>query len=172
MNNKKLFTTKSTMTPDRYGEMISSFPFSIFGSLFLLDIFFIIILYIFNKLIFNVPFYINLLFIVVFNIFTSIYLSINISNISKNNYIKKMNRLKLPLENESEIDFYEDYLVSKGRPAIVELYYREINKAVEVEDYFYFKCSKYNSNILVEKKNCSKELIDFIRNKFFIKVIL
>ena len=167
MNKKVLFSTKCTMTPDKYGEMSKQFIGNILSGVFLVNIFLIIILLIFNLLIYKIPFAINVAFVVVVSIITFINLKYNIYNISKNNYIRRMIRLNLPLENEMIIDFYDDYLVQKGKPAIVELYYKEINTAVETDKNIYLKCSKYNVTVLIEKDKCSKELIEFIESKFF-----
>lgn len=168
MSSKKLFSTKSVMTPDKYGEMAKEFMISnIMGSLFLIDIFLIIILVILNLLIYKIPFKIDVALFIVINIITIINLKINMYSLSRNNYIKRMTRLKLPLENESEIDFYEDHLVSRGKHKIIEIYYKEVNHAIETEKSIYLKCSKYNVTVLLEKDKCSGELIEFINNKFF-----
>lgn len=168
MRSKKLFSTKSTMTPDKYGEMAKVFLLSnIIGSLFLIDIFLIIILVLLNLFIYKVPFKIDVALFIVINIITIINLRINIYSLSRNNYIRRMTRLKLPLENESEIDFYENHLVSRGKHKIIEIYYKEVNHAVETDKNIYLKCSKYNVTVLLEKDKCSRELIEFINNKFF-----
>ena len=162
MNKRVLYSTSSIMTPDKYGEMSKLFISNILSGVFLIDVILIIFL-----LIVKLPFTYSIILIVLFNIISYVFINNNIFNISRNYYINKMNKLNLSLENESKIDFYEDHLVSRGIPAIKEIYYKEINHVIQTDSSIYLKCSKYNVIVLLEKDKCSRELIEFIENRFF-----
>ena len=81
---------------------------------------------------------------------------------SFNKLLKKKNIDKLIIY----FNFYEDYLTMEDKDATVKILYVDIDKIIETDDNFYLKCSRLNKTIIIIKKDCELELINFVKDKF------
>ena len=67
------------------------------------------------------------------------------------------------IDVEYELIFYKNYLKKEGYISPVKVKYSDLINIVETDDMFYLFVEKDNS-IIIDKKNCDEELIEFIRN--------
>lgn len=67
------------------------------------------------------------------------------------------------IDVEYELFFYKNYLKKEGYVSPIKVKYSDLTNIVETDDMFYLFVEKDNS-IIVDKKNCDDEVIEFIRN--------
>ena len=73
------------------------------------------------------------------------------------------------IEASSEIEFYEDYFIRKGKNVSITANYSEITRCIENDTNFYLEYPNQNMVINLQKNRCDLELINFIRATFKIE---
>lgn len=73
------------------------------------------------------------------------------------------------IEASSEIEFYEDYFIRKGKNVSITANYSEITRCIENDTNFYLEYPNQNMVINLQKNRCDLELINFIRTTFKIE---
>ena len=79
-------------------------------------------------------------------------------------YTKMMSRN--PYDTHRVYMFYDGYLRYRGNVTNARIRYFEIVQCVETEENFYLRVKGRRAIIILQKKNCSEELIAFVRGKF------
>lgn len=163
MKNKEkiLFSVESKINFAEYKHMICCFPIIYWYPIFV-TLLWIVTIVLIMEVIVNCSF----LFAIVSNIVVIIlYLLINFLRFDKsvkNSYVQfshDENFIDL-----IQIDFYENYLVmhADDKTFWKKVYYKQFEKIIETNTHIYFYENFKIRN--VEKKDCSSEMITFIRN--------
>lgn len=88
-------------------------------------------------------------------------------NFRKNVIKEYENSTKNPLfEPRRHNEFYEDYCICKGEIVSIKMLYSDIDRSVETDSNFYLQNRRLKTTKIIIKKDCSLELINFIRKKF------
>lgn len=161
-----LYSCDTEIDSDEYLKMIMDFPgYKLKVYLyFALKSTFMIILISFLSIIQDG----NVLFTIVFFIVAElIALIFDLINFRKNvirTYEKNAkNSLYGPKEHN---EFYEDYCIGIGERVSIKTFYSDIDRSIETDSNFYLKNGRGNNIKIIKKKDCSLELINFIRKKF------
>ena len=104
-------------------------------------------------------------FFTIFFIFNLIYYKVNLSTVvtkSVNLYL-----IKKGINTEIEIEFYSTYLIQKKNNESLKIDYNRFNKGIETDTNFYLQYleNRKEKIIIIQKNNCTLELIQFIRKK-------
>lgn len=91
-----------------------------------------------------------------------IYYNINIDKVIEKDF-KKLDS-KVNIDNNYIIDFYNDYLIRRNRLDIIKLNYKDVIRSAETDTNFYLESLEKNV-IIIQKNECSLELVNFIRDK-------
>lgn len=78
---------------------------------------------------------------------------------------KKMMR-RDPSDTHRDYLFFEGYMRYKGKVTNARIQYYEIIQCIETDDNFYLRVKGRRAVIILQKKNCSEELIAFVKGKF------
>ncbi len=73
--------------------------------------------------------------------------------------------LNKKIENNFILEFYKDYFIRKGKIDLKELY-SDIDKCIETDTNFYLVDSKKDIIFILEKNECTFDLVNFIRKQF------
>ena len=69
------------------------------------------------------------------------------------------------IETNFEMEFYDEYFIRNGIVELKELY-SDINKCIETNTNFYLVDDNKNIIFILEKNECSFDLVSFVRKKF------
>lgn len=84
-------------------------------------------------------------------------------------YSKKVfneEKMQGSIDEHLEFEFYDDSFIKKGDFIKSIIKYSDISRCVEDNTNFYLEYLKQNEVIIIQKKGCELELINFIREKF------
>lgn len=157
-NEKVLHSCKTNVTIDEYKKLIKYYPELYRGHILKISIINIIFI-VFINIIFNK--FLAFIFFIIIIIFMIAYCKIRFKYLIKKDYDKYC-KIK---QNDTKVTiyFYEDYFYTEGDKSNYKFYYNEIINAIETNTNFYLKTEK--TYTIIEKNECSLELINFIRRK-------
>lgn len=99
---------------------------------------------------------------IILQLILMIYYNINIDKVIEKDF-KKLDS-KVNIDNNYIIDFYNDHLIRRNRLDIIKLNYKDVIRSVETDTNFYLESLEKNV-IIIQKNECSLELVNFIRDK-------
>lgn len=106
----------------------------------------------------------TLIFFVVFQVFLMLYYKIRLNYFIEKEFKEAI--AKKIIDTDMHIEFYEDYLTRQGETIFRKIEYSDIDKCIENDTNFYLQDSIKNIAVIIQKKQCDSELINFIRNTF------
>ena len=109
----------------------------------------------------------TLIFFIVFEIYLLILYRIRLGSMAEKVHNARLQRGEI--EASSEIEFYEDYFIRKGKNVSITANYSEITRCIENDTNFYLEYPNQNMVINLQKNRCDLELINFIRTTFKIE---
>lgn len=109
----------------------------------------------------------TLIFFIVFEIYLLILYRIRLGSMAEKVHNARLQRGEI--EASSEIEFYEDYFIRKGKNVSITANYSEITRCIENDTNFYLEYPNQNMVINLQKNRCDLELINFIRATFKIE---
>ena len=109
----------------------------------------------------------TLIFFIVFEIYLLILYRIRLGSMAEKVHNARLQRGEI--EASSEIEFYENYFIRKGKNVSITANYSEITRCIENDTNFYLEYFNQNMVINLQKNRCDLELINFIRTTFKIE---
>ena len=161
--NKPLYVCKSIFNGYEYKEMIKSFPNELYKSLIFRDTF-INFIYCFIFLILTQNIYYCILQFAFFEIIILIVCWFKIDYFAEQNWINLYKKKRIKPTNY-ELEFYDNYFIVKNDTVTIKTKYSEVDKCIETDTNFYFYVLPRNSCTIIQKNNCSLNLIKFVREK-------
>lgn len=160
MKSKKniLFSTKTSQTLEEYKKKFKQFPefyWSTMKTIAFRELLVVLIIAFVYKytITYTIIAYIIILLI------TCITYKLRIESLAERIYKEH----KDILTGEVTTDFYDDYLIKKGKQYEVKMNYHDIGKVIETDSNFYIQNTNQNIIVSVEKSKSTEELNDFIR---------
>ena len=93
-----------------------------------------------------------------------VYYSITLGDVADKIFLDGIDNKQI--ETHEIIEFYEDYLIRKYEKSSIKIEYKEIDKSIEDDDNYYLEYTKEKMIILIQKNNCDRKLIHFLKEKF------
>ncbi len=160
--NNILYTCESKSSAYEYKKMVKYFPHVYKTYILLAAIVNLLIAALI--MIFSQDLITTIMTYLMLQLFAMIYCKVRIEHIVEKNF--NTSYKKGVVELEHRIDFYEDYLIRRGKNIARKISYSRIEKCIETDTHFYLKDKLENLIVIIPKNECDLELINFIRKKF------
>lgn len=165
-NSKCLYICESIVDGYEYKKMVKYFPKKVYWVFALRGTILNILITAFIAII-SQSWIETLIFFIVFEIYLLILYRIRLGSMAEKVHNARLQRGKI--EASSEIEFYEDYFIRKGKNVSITANYSEITRCIENDTNFYLEYPNQNMVINLQKNRCDLELINFIRTTFKIE---
>ena len=163
--NKPLYVCKTVEDGYEYKKMIKWFPNETYKALIVRYTFINFICY-FMALFFTQDSYYCISQFAFFEIFFLIACWFKIDYFAEKYRINLYRKQKIISTNyEYEVEFYDNYFIVKNDTVTVKIEYSKVDKSIETDTNFYFYVLPKNSCTIIQKNNCSLNLIKFVREK-------
>ena len=165
-NSKCLYSCESIVDGYEYKKMAKYFPKRVYCVFALRGTILNILITAFIAII-SQSWIETLIFFIVFEIYLLILYRIRLGSMAEKVHNARLQRGEI--EASSEIEFYEDYFIRKGKNVSITANYSEITRCIENDTNFYLEYFNQNMVINLQKNRCDLELINFIRTTFKIE---
>lgn len=165
-NSKCLYICESIVDGYEYKKMVKYFPKRVYWVFALRGTILNILITAFIAII-PQSWIETLIFFIVFEIYLLILYRIRLGSMAEKVHNARLQRGEI--EASSEIEFYEDYFIRKGKNVSITANYSEITRCIENDTNFYLEYPNQNMVINLQKNRCDLELINFIRTTFKIE---
>ena len=159
VEKKVLYTCESEINEEEYQNAVKYFP-QVYWSLVkkgtMLNILAMLLFFILGSKLIDVLIgfiVLEILILIIYKVRLPYYVSKSYSNAIK----------KGQIETKLHTEFYKDYFIRKGEKDSLKISYSEIGKGVETDTNIYLMYPKNKKLIILQKKYCDEDLIEFIR---------
>lgn len=154
------FIFESETTPTEYGNMTTHFP-SFYWQYAKLGTFLAISLISVIGVISNQSRSESIISFIIVELFMLFFYKVRLTEMAKNSFAKSQQKYALDTHFTNQL--YEDYFIRIGEYTTRKVPYERITKVIETETNFYLELD--GGVIILQKNKCSKEGVEFIREK-------
>ena len=103
------------------------------------------------------------IFFIIYEVYLLIYFYINLEKCYYKSFEKNVKKGISSFTGCSQ--FFEDYFIKKGTSVSYTIKYSDIDRFIETDTNIYLSCKNMGIIIILQRKNCSDELVLFLEKK-------